>query len=123
MIKKWTDYIKEDIKPDFVAEDDKYLELIDKIKDMIEITVENNGGEYSTFVDSYNKSPEDFQIEGLINDSDIYDFYLMYRNDIDEVLNDIKYFDEIPTENNSFGLYEYTLNGTKRTITEIIKML
>jgi hypothetical protein len=47
----------------------------------------------------------------------------MYRNDIDEVLNDIKYFDEIPTENNSFGLYEYTLNGTKRTITEIIKML
>lgn len=123
MIKKWTQYISEDVDDNISSDGGEYKELKDEIKKMVEKTVENNGGEYQSFIDSYSTSPEDYQIEGLINDSDIYDFYLKYRNEIDELLNDIKFFDEVPSENNSYSLYEYVINGTKRTVDEIIEIL
>ena len=86
---------------------DKYDEVIKDIISMIESTIENSGGEFDSFIDSYKKDPSSVKIEGLINDSDIYDFYLKNRNDIDEILNDIKFYDESPAENNTFGLYDY----------------
>jgi len=46
---------------------------------MIEATIDNSGGEFKQFVESLLKNPDDAKIEGLINDSDIYDFYLKYR--------------------------------------------
>lgn len=123
MIKKWIQYISEDVDDNISSDNNEYKELKDEIKKMVEKTVENNGGQYQSFIDSYSTSPEDYQIEGLINDSDIYDFYLKYRNEIDELLNDIKFFDEIPSENNSYSLYEYVINGTKRTVDEIIEII
>lgn len=122
MIKNFLDYIKEDNK-DIYTDNDKYSEIIDDIKSKIESTIENSGGEFNTFVDSYNQNPNDYKIEGLINDSDIYEFYLKHRNDVDEVLSDIKFFDEVPTEINAFGLYEYVLRGTERAIEELVKNL
>ena len=101
----------------------KFDEVKEEIKSLIEKTVENSGGEFKTFVDSFNKTPEDFEIEGLINDSDVFDFYIKYRNDIDELLNDIKYFDEAPSEVNAFGLYEYIIKGTEKAVEEIVKTL
>lgn len=122
MLKKWNNFINEDLQDeDFTSSENKYEELKEEIKKMIEKTIENSGGEYNTFVDSYNKSPEDYEIEGLINDSDIYDFYLKFRNEIDELLNDINFFDEIPSDDNTYGLYQYVINGTKRSVDEIIK--
>lgn len=114
-------YIREaeEAKPD----SSKYVELKDEIKSMIEKTVENNGGEYSSFVDGFVKNPEDVKIEGLINDSDLYDFYLKYRNDIDELLNDIKFFGSAPTSMNSIGLYDYMIKGTQKAIEEAVKIL
>lgn len=103
--------------------DTKFTELKDEIKSMVEKTIKNSGGEFNQFIDSYKKSPEDVKIEGLINDSEIYEFYLKWRNDIDELLNDINFFDEVPTEINAFGLYEYVIKGTERAITECVKSL
>lgn len=122
MIKNFLDYIKEntDIE-DITVDSDKYTSLKEDIKSMIESTIENSGGEFNTLVDSYNRNPEDYKIEGLINDSDIYEFYLKHRNDIDEILNDIKFFDEVPTEMNAFGLYEYIIKGTERAVQELVK--
>lgn len=125
MIKKYLQFIKEandeEEKEDLIG--DKYTELKDEIKSLIENTIEKSGGEYKSFIDNFIKSPEDVKIEGLINDSDIYDFYLKYRNDIDELLNNIKYFDEVPSESNTFGLYDYIINGTERSVIEIVKSL
>ena len=90
---------------------------------MIEATIEKSGGELKTFVSSYVKNPEDVKVDGFINDSDIYEFYLKWRNDIDEILSDINYFDEVPTENNSFGLYEYVIRGTEKAFFEVVKMI
>jgi hypothetical protein len=117
MIKNFIQYIKES------DESSKFTELKEEVKSMIEKTIENSGGEFTTFIDSFKKNPEDFKIEGLINDSDIYDFYLKWRNDIDEVLNDVNFFDEVPSDVNAFGLYEYLIKGTERAIEEVVKMI
>ncbi len=136
MIKKYLQFIKEaDETVDATAEkpaaptedkkvdNTKYTELKDELKSLIEKTIEKSGGEYDSFKEKFIKSPDDVKIEGLINDSDIYEFYLKFRNDIDELLNDINYFDEVPSESNTFGLYDYIINGTERATLEAIKML
>jgi pectate lyase len=116
-MRKFTQYLKESI------EDKNFDNLRNEVEKMIHTTIENSGGEFKSFVSEYIKSPEDVTIEGLINDSDIYDFYLKYRNDIDELLNNVRYFYETPSENNIIGLYDYIIKGTQRSILEITKTL
>jgi deoxyribodipyrimidine photolyase len=127
MIKKYLKFIKEDKVNESPIEksqdSNKYTELKDEVKSMIEKTIEKSGGEFKSFVDKFIKSPEDVKIEGFINDSDIYEFYLKFRNDIDELLNNIKYFNEVPSESNTFGLYDYIINGTERAVSDIVKEL
>jgi len=121
MIKKYLQFIKEDATEGINSS--KYTEIKDDIKSKIEKTIENSGGEFSSFVDKFIKEPEDIQIEGLINDSDIYEFYLKFRNDIDELLNDLKFFGTSPSESNVIGLYDYLIKGTQRAIQETVKLL
>jgi len=141
MIKKYIEFIKEadevevpteetpvaqgEAQPKETDESDssKFTEIKDEVKSMIEKTIEKSGGELNQFVDSFNKNPEDVKIEGFINDSDIYDFYLKWRTDIDEVLNDVKFFDENPVEINAIGLYDYVIKGTERALQEVVKMI
>ena len=141
MIKKYIEFIKEADEVEEVSTEEttaqgeaqptetdssdssKFTEIKDEVKSMIEKTIEKSGGELNQFVDSFNKNPEDVKIEGFINDSDIYDFYLKWRNDIDEVLNDVKFFDENPVEINAIGLYDYVIKGTERALQEVVKMI
>ena len=129
MIKKYLQYIKEADEVEQVqsqqetSDPSKYEEVSSAVKTMIEKTIEKSGGEFSSFVDSLLKNPEDVKIEGFINDSDIYEFYLKWRNDIDEILNNVKFFGQVPTEINAFGLYEYVIKGTERAMNEVVKML
>ena len=101
----------------------KYPEVMEEVQKMIENTIQKSGGELNTFIESFEKNPEDVKVEGFINDSDIYDFYLKFRNDIDEILNNLKFYDEAPTEVNAFGLYEYVIKGTERAFMEVVKMI
>lgn len=128
MIKKYIQFINEadENQPQSNPEstsDNKYQEVKDYLKKKIETTVEKSGGEFDSFVEKFIKNPKDVKIEGVINDSEVYDFYLKFRNDIDEILNNINYFDQVPSENNAFGLYEYIVTGTTKAIEEIVKML
>jgi hypothetical protein len=135
MVKKYLQFIKEadetEVNPTGeaqsvetdVSKSSKFEEIKDEVKGMVEKTIEKSGGEFDSFVKSFIKNPEDIKIEGFINDSDIYDFYLKWRNDIDELLNDLKFFNQTPTENNAFGLYEYIIKGTTKAFIEVSKML
>lgn len=116
-MRKFTNLIKES------DDSSKYTEVTDEVKKMIENTIEKSGGEFKSFVESFVKNPEDVKIEGLINDSDIYDFYLKYRNQIDEVLNSVKFYGETPESMNVFGLYDFIIKGTSRAVEEYVKML
>jgi hypothetical protein len=127
MMKKYVEFIKESEENSNQISnkesDSKYSDIKEEVKSMIESTIEKSGGEFSSFVDSFNKNTEDIKIEGLINDSDIYDFYLKWRNDIDEILNDINFFDEAPSKINAFGLYEMVIKGTEKSIIELVRNL
>lgn len=98
------------------------------IQKMIETTIENSDDatikelSVKEFAEKYPKSP-DMKIEGLVNDDQVYDFWLKYENEIDELLNKIKFFSESPDELNSLGTYKYIMTSTKRAITEIVGML
>ena len=59
----------------------------------------------------------------FINDSDIYEFYLKYRNNVDEVLSDSDFFEEKPSDLESFSLYDYLIVGTKKAVKSFIEML
>jgi hypothetical protein len=138
MIKKWYDFI---LESESVAEDDTQTqntekeqsgessetdipnEVKDVVKEMIEKTVENKGGEFKSFIDKYIESSEDVKIEGLINDSDIFDFYLKYRQYIDPILNNINFFNKNPRDLNKLGLYDFSVAGTKVAIDEIVRSL
>lgn len=123
MVKRYLEFIKEANGEVQKVDSSKYTEIKDEIKSMIEKTIENSGGEFASFVDKFVKEPEDVKIEGLINDSDLYDFYLKFRNDIDEILNDIKFFGNAPSEVNAIGLYDYLIKGTQKAIEEAVKSL
>ena len=134
MVKKYLQFIKEADEVEEVetnvsqeetdaSDSSNFEEVKDELKSMIENTIQNSGGEFNSFVNSFVKNPEDVKIEGLINDSDIYEFYLKWRNDIDEILSDVKFFDDNPNDVNAFGLYEYVIRGTERAIEEIVKMI
>jgi hypothetical protein len=124
-IYRYNQFITEALKDDFSASlDNKYKDVKEELIDMIEKSIKSDDKEvFNKFIDSYVKSPDDSSIEGLINDADVYDFYLKYRNDIDEVLNVIKYFDDTPSEENVYGVYEYTIKATKKAISEFIRLI
>lgn len=121
MIKKYVQFIKE--SDEVETDSDKYTDLKEEIKSMIEKTIESSGGEFESFKDKFIKNPEDTKIEGFINDSDIYEFYLKFRNDIDELLNDSNFFDEVPSELNVFGLYDYIIKGTEKSVNDLVKTI
>ena len=122
MIKKYTQFITE--ADDFNEKDSTdFTNILSDIKEMINKTIENSGGEFNTFVSNIITEPADYKVDGFINDSDIYEFYLKYRNDVDDVLNSINYFSIRPNKTNSFGLYDYLVNGTERAFIEFIKMI
>jgi len=98
-------------------------EIKDELKSMIEKTIERSGGDFNSFTDKFIKEPDDVKIEGLINDSDLFDFYLKWRNDVDPILNDMKFYDQSPSKLGALGLYEYVVKGTQKSIEEVVKGL
>lgn len=115
---KYFEFIKEDLN------ENKYSDIKQDVSDMIEKSLKTSDKKtIQDFIEAYIKSPEDTQIEGLINDSDVYEFYLKYRNDIDEILSEIKFYDEKPSEMNVFGVYEYIIKATQKAILEIVVKL
>lgn len=132
MLKRYTQFINEaeEVQQPTVSsegikrlDNSKYPEVMEEVQKMIENTIQKSGGELKSFIESFEKNPEDVKVEGFINDSDVYDFYLKFRNDVDEILNNIKFYDESPTEVNAFGLYEYVIKGTERAFMEVVKMI
>lgn len=100
---------------------DNSQELKDAVMEIIQKSV--NSTEESVigeFIESYLKDSEATNIEGLINDSDVWDFYVKWTNEIDDVLNTIKWFDEVPSENNTFGVYDFVVKSTRRAVKEVI---
>ena len=124
MIKEADDADLEDPEKSDELSLDRFPELKDELLDMIQKSLGSEDKRLTDdFINAYERSPEDNVIEGLINDSDVYDFYLMWRTNIDDILSAINFFDEIPSEMKVYSLYDYIINGTKRAVREMISLM
>jgi len=110
-MKKFTIYLKEaeEVKVD--------NDLQDELKDMIRKSLNTSDSKtIEDFIAAYKADSERNQIEGLINDSDIYDFYLKYGEEIDEMLSNTDFFEKTPDSINVYSLYDYIIAGTKEAV-------
>lgn len=105
---------------------DLKTDLINIVNDILEETSDESvkNEDLISFIDEYiSKGKESNLLDGLIEDNDIFNFYLKHQSDIDELLNDSKYMDKSPKENNVFSLYDVIMDGTKEAIIEIFKII
>jgi hypothetical protein len=117
-----------------------YESLEDKIKDklstnysslkggilsLIEKSVNDSDKlvEVQNFIGDYIKNPNSGNLIDFVEDNDIFDFYLKYQVDIDQLCQDKKYFDEKPSTKNIFSLYTYIIEGCKFAVIEGMKLL
>ena len=123
-IKSFWKYIVEEVEEQSTEDKPSYEEVKKDLGEMIEKSLKTSDKKTKEdFISAYLRDPEKTQIEGLINDSDVYEFYLKYRNNIDEVLADSDFFEEKPSDLESFSLYDYLIVGTKKAVKSFIEML
>jgi len=123
-LKFFKEFLLEEVDETPVKDTSIYDDLKNDLKEMVEKSLKTSDKKtYQDFISAYLRDPEKNQIEGLINDSDIYEFYLKYRNNIVQLLSEINFYEEKPSELDSFSLYDYVIVGTKKSITEALKML
>lgn len=122
-IKNYLKFINEDLVSDITSSlkpenKDLKSEIIDKI---IKSLKTEDRDVFDEFVDAYIKDDEKNKIEGLINDADVYEFYLSYRNEVDALLSEINFYDEKPGPDlNCFSLYDYIVKGTLEAVKECV---
>jgi hypothetical protein len=118
-VKTYFEYIKEDSNENLVVDD-----ISNDLIQMIEKSLNSSDSDTKEeFISAYLRDQEKNQIEGLINDSDVYEFYLKFRNTIDEILSKENFFEEKPSDLESFSLYDYLITGTKKAIIKVLEML
>ena len=116
-MKRFTNYIKEDVSTDFVDMKQELSEMIQKSTNSTDNDV------ISEFIESYLEDPESTQIEGLINSSDIYEFYLKFSSDIDEICLDLQVFDKSPSSVGQTSLFDYSVWGTQEAVIQVVEQL
>lgn len=131
-MKLFTNYVTEklDFKDMEQKMGDSYKDLkmgiIDKIKETLESTKEATLTiiDVEDFISDYLSSGKEANmINGIIEDNDIFNFYLKYQSDVDEILNDKGYMGESPKKHEVFSLYDVIIDGTKHSIIEILKLI
>lgn len=103
---------------------DEFKEIKSDLLDMIETSVNSNDMDVvNEFIESFLQDDSESVIEGLVNDSDVYEFYLKHTESIDEILNDGDFFSVSPEEQGVVGLYDYMVYGTRKAVTNIVNRI
>lgn len=121
-IKNFLVFINEDLKSDIVEKmkpDRKQIKefLIDKI---IETSKTEEIEGILEFIDEYLRDSEKNKINGLTEKSDIMAFWERFINDIDEILAEIKFFNETPSDMGCYSSYDYIEKSTEKAIKEVL---
>ncbi len=113
--------------------DDKYKDKVTGdyeslkigILNLLDKSVENSDDlvNIQNFMNEYRDNPENATLVGLVDDAEIFDFYMKYQSNVDEMCESKNYFDKSPKENNVFSLYAFIINGTKFAVQETMKDL
>jgi len=109
---------------------ESFPELKKDLLDLIDLTLQASDiknvkkEDLNDFMTNYITAGKDAEmIDELIEDNDIFNFYLKHQSDFDELLNDTGYMEKSPQENNVFSLYDVTIDGTKQGIWNLMEIM
>jgi len=127
-LKKFTQKINEDLKQELNI--DSYIEEFqDELIQKIEQEAENRNidpddiSSKKELISSYIQNPDTIII-GLVNDSDLFDLYLKYGNQIDNILIELDHFTKSPADLGSqSSLYGYMTKSVKLSIEDVFKKM
>lgn len=99
---------------------DKNKEIKEDLMNLIHKTIDSEDQEiFMKKIEDVIRNPKEPLIEGLMQDADIYEFYLKYRNELDEILSEKDFFNKLQDfqkENNSISLYDFIVKGTMEAV-------
>jgi pectate lyase len=127
-ISRFNNFINEDLVTDLsVKLSDNNKDIKEDLVKMIQKSVNSDDlGVFTEKLDSIIKDPKESTIEGLMQDADIYEFYLKYRNELDEILATDKFFEKIQDfqkEYNCISLYDFVVKGTLEAVQSLVKSI
>lgn len=124
IIEKYSNFIKISKKNESSNIDSPEFKDIKKfVKGVLDEHIEKTGADLTEFRESYLENPINFQIVGLSDPSDIWEFYLTYRNECDKILLENDFYDKAPKDLNINSLYDYVIEGGKMVTFYIIRGL
>jgi len=120
---KYENFLKEKLEEQF---DDKLSENYKSLKrgilDLLDSSIDKPD-ELQIFINNYIENPENSSVIEFVENDDIFNFYLKFEANIDELCVDKEYFDKAPKENDIFSLYEFIIDGTKFAFLECLKLM
>lgn len=125
-VQKETDSDKESGNEDLKKEiestlEPKFQDLKSEIVDKIIKSLKTQERKvFDEFITAYIANDEKNKIQGLINDAGVNEFYLSYRDDINEILSDLNFFQEPPSKINAFNIDTYIVKATLKAIKECV---
>jgi len=131
-IRDFSTYLNEALDMTEIEEQigESFPELKKDLLDLIDMTLEASDiknvkkEDLNDFMTDYITAGKDADmIDELIEDNDIFNFYLKHQSDFDELLNDTGYMEKSPQENNVFSLYDVTIDGTKQGILSLMEIM
>jgi pectate lyase len=127
-ISKFYNFVNEDLVSDLSNKlSDENKDIKEDLIKMIQKSVNSDDEKlFIDKVDSIVQNPKESTIEGLIQDADIYEFYLKYRNEIDEILAKNEFFEKLQDfqkENNCISLYDVLVKGTLVATTILVSSI
>lgn len=118
------DDLKSKIKSPFIEIKNELIEKIQNSLKEIKKEKEINIIDVEDFIKDYLSSGKESTLfNDLINDNDIFNFYLKYQTDIDKLLNEKDYMNQTPKSNNIYSLYDILIDGTKFAVLLLIKII
>lgn len=115
------DKVKKSLKEDNL---DIKINLIELIENNIKVPENENVNlkDIENFINDYLSSGKDANMIGdLTEDVDVFNFYLKFETEINEILNKNGYMDKSLKQNNVFSLYDTIIDGTKESIILFLK--
>jgi hypothetical protein len=120
---KYKEFLRESLQDTYKEKiSDQYGSLKRGLLDLLDSSIDNPE-DLRAFIDNYLENPDNNSIVEFIENDDIFNFYLKFEANIDEICVDNEYFDKAPKENDVFSLYEFLINGTQFALIECLKIM
>ena len=123
---EYSDMIKENLEDTLKDKlTEQYISLKRGILDLLDLSINDTTElvNVQNFIRDYVNNPEPGKLQDFVEDGDIFNFYLKYQSDFDDICNDNGWFDESPKSKNIFSLYDNILEGAKFGVIQCMKEL